>query len=92
MKQDYIYIVISRTPSKFAKLIRKTMGIEYNHASISLDEDLEEILVDAIEHPSKYVEMGRRAKDYYDNNATPLHMANGAIRAIECAMSKNIEC
>ena len=43
MKQDYIYIVISRTPSKFAKLIRKTMGIEYNHASISLDEDLEEI-------------------------------------------------
>ena len=56
------------------------------------DEDLEEILVDAIEHPSKYVEMGRKAKDYYDNNATPLHMANGAIRAIECAMSKNIEC
>lgn len=43
MKQNYIYVVISKTPSKFARVIRKTMHIEYNHASISLDDDLEEI-------------------------------------------------
>jgi hypothetical protein len=41
MEKNYIYIMLSRTPSKFAKVIRKAMQIEYNHASISLDEDLE---------------------------------------------------
>lgn len=41
--EKHIYIVVSRTPSKFAKAIRKTMKVEYNHASIALDEDLEEI-------------------------------------------------
>lgn len=40
MGTNYIYIMLSRTPSKFAKLIRRTMGIEYNHASVALDEDL----------------------------------------------------
>lgn len=47
------------------------------------DGDLKVIMKDAIEHPSKYVEMGRKAKDYYDNAATPYHMAQGAIDAIE---------
>lgn len=40
---EYIYVVISKTPSKFAKVIRKTMGVEYNHASLALDENLRQI-------------------------------------------------
>ena len=31
----------------------------------------------------KYVEMGRKAKDYYDNHATIQHMARGAIDAFD---------
>ena len=34
-------------------------------------------------HPSKYVEMGVKAKSYYDHHATPAHMAQGAIDAID---------
>lgn len=43
MDQSYIYVMISKTPSKFARVIRKAMHIEYNHASLALDENLDEI-------------------------------------------------
>lgn len=49
--------------------------------------DLDDILVDAINNPSKYVEMGVKAKHYYDNNATPKHMAQGVTNAIEFTLN-----
>lgn len=51
-------------------------GIRYES-----DIDLTNILADAMNCPEQYVEMGRKAKDYYDNNATIAHMAQGAINA-----------
>lgn len=39
----FIYVVISKTPTKFAKLIRLFSKTEYNHAAISLDDDFQEI-------------------------------------------------
>lgn len=47
------------------------------------DDDLIDILSDAIKNPNRYIEMGICAKKYYDNNATPWHMAQGAVKAIE---------
>lgn len=45
------------------------------------DSDLTEILLDAMTNPNKYIEMGRKAKEYYNNTATINHMAQGAIEA-----------
>jgi len=36
----YVYVILTRTPTKFAGLIRKMMRKPYNHASISFTEDL----------------------------------------------------
>lgn len=57
-------------------------GILYNS-----DEELVNIIIDVIETPDKYIEMGYRAKQYYDNNATPHHMAQGFIDAITFVLS-----
>ena len=43
MEQKYIYVVLSKTPSKFAKMIRAFGGMTYNHASIAFDKDLKEM-------------------------------------------------
>ena len=51
------------------------------------DEELTDIIEDACKNPDKYIRMGIAAKDYYDNNATIKHMAQGAMRAFECAMN-----
>ena len=39
-KTKAIYLMISQTGTKFAKSIRKIGKQQYNHSSISLDEDL----------------------------------------------------
>jgi len=39
----YIYVVISRTPTRFAYFIRKFGNLCYNHAAISLTADLSQI-------------------------------------------------
>jgi hypothetical protein len=39
----YIYVVISRTPTYMGKMIRKIIKGEYNHASISLNENLSQM-------------------------------------------------
>lgn len=41
--QKFIYIIISRTPTRFGGLVRKLAKQTYNHASIALDEDLTHI-------------------------------------------------
>lgn len=39
----YIYIIISRTQTKFARLLRMVGGMKYNHSAISLDRELSEM-------------------------------------------------
>ena len=41
--KKYVYIVISRTPTSTGKIIRKFLKGKYNHASISLDENLSQM-------------------------------------------------
>ena len=36
--QKYIYVLLTRTPTKFGSLIRKIAKQQYNHASIALDD------------------------------------------------------
>lgn len=43
MAHKNIYIVISRTPTKFGRCIRWFGRIQYNHAAIGLDEELREL-------------------------------------------------
>lgn len=43
MSEKSIYLIISKTNTKFGRLIRKFGGIQYNHASIALDSELSEI-------------------------------------------------
>ena len=52
------------------------------------DAELTSVIVDASNNPHKYIEMGVQAKSYYDNNATPQHMAQGAIDAVNFVMGK----
>lgn len=51
------------------------------------DDELTEIIVDVINNPSKFVEMGKRAQSYYDNNATIQHMVEGFMSAINYAVN-----
>ena len=39
----YIYLVLSRTPSRFGKMIRFVSGASFNHASISFDKNLSKL-------------------------------------------------
>lgn len=43
MEKRYIYIVITRTQTKFAKSIRLLGHMKYNHSAIGLDEELREL-------------------------------------------------
>ena len=40
---EYVYVVISRTPTSTGKMIRRFLKGKYNHASISLDENLSQM-------------------------------------------------
>lgn len=51
------------------------------------DNELTAILIDAANNPQKYVEMGFKAKVYYDNHATVRHMAQGAMDAFDYALN-----
>lgn len=54
------------------------------------DEDLTKIIKEVVTEPSKYIEMGKKAKEYYDNHATIGHMVKGFMSAIDfvCQNSK----
>lgn len=43
MSEKNIYLIISKTNTRFGRLIRKFGKIQYNHASIALDNELSEI-------------------------------------------------
>lgn len=60
-------------------------GIMYNK-----DEELTSIISDACCNSPKYVDMGIKAKDYYDNHATIRHMAQGAMDAFEFVLNNEI--
>lgn len=52
------------------------------------DDDLAKIIIEASNNPEKYIELGANAKRYYDSMATPKHMAQGAIDAINFVLNK----
>ena len=51
------------------------------------DEDLSAIMLDAFENRIKYIDMGRRAMDYYYSKATNEIKAEGVIDAINYVIS-----
>lgn len=69
------------TGGEIYHMINGVSGVMYKD-----DTELTSLLMDAIKNPDKYIQMGVKAKEYYDTNATPSHMANGFIDAIEYAL------
>jgi len=41
--EKYVYVIISRTPTSVGKIVRKFLKEKYNHASISLDQNLSQM-------------------------------------------------
>lgn len=52
------------------------------------DDELPSIIGDILQNPAKYEAIGTRARQYYTDNATPRHQAQGFFDAIEFAQSK----
>lgn len=50
------------------------------------ESQLPVIIKDIVEHKEKYIEMGEKAQQYYNDNRTPQHMANGLWKAISYAL------
>lgn len=50
------------------------------------ENQLTEVIKDITDHKEKYVEMGRKAQDYYNENRTSKHMAEGLWNAIQYAI------
>ncbi|MCR5361754.1 MAG: glycosyltransferase family 4 protein [Bacteroidales bacterium] len=48
---------------------------------------LTSVIRDIAEHKEKYVEMGKLAQKFYNENRTPQHMADGLWRAVQYAMT-----
>lgn len=46
------------------------------------ESQLPVIIKDIVEHKEKYIEMGEKAQQYYNDNRTPQHMADGLWKAI----------
>ena len=47
------------------------------------ENDLIEVVRDIANNPDKYIAMGKLAKEFYDSNRTPKHMAQGFWDAIQ---------
>ncbi len=65
------------TGGEIYHIIDGETGILYDNNNELLD-----IMLDAVDHREKYLEMGRNAMSYYQSNATIHHMAKGAIDAV----------
>lgn len=46
------------------------------------ESELEEVIYDIASNPQKYIELGERAQEFYNNNCTPEHMAAGLWDAV----------
>lgn len=53
----------------------------------SVDE-LSDVIADIFNNKQKYIEYGVKAKDFYDNNRKPEHMAEGLWKAIQYVLNK----
>lgn len=47
---------------------------------------LPEVIMDIVVHKKKYVDMGRKAQQFYNENCTPQHMADGLWNALKYAI------
>lgn len=47
------------------------------------ETELADVVRDIANNPDKYISMGKKAKEFYDNNRTPKHMAQGFWDAIQ---------
>ena len=45
--------------------------------------ELTRIVLDIFKNPNTYLEMGTNAKQFYDSDRTPTHMANGFLNAVQ---------
>lgn len=52
------------------------------------ETELLSVVKDISEHPDKYIAMGEKAKEFYDHNRTPEHMAQGLWDAIQYVTRK----
>lgn len=52
------------------------------------EDGLSSVVKDISENPQKYISMGEKAKEFYDNNRTPRHMAQGFWDAIQYVTRK----
>lgn len=59
-----------------------------NGVVMNTEQELSFVVRDISEHPEKYIAMGEKAKEFYDNNRTPKHMAQGFWDAIQYVTSK----
>jgi glycosyltransferase involved in cell wall biosynthesis len=65
-------------------------NIQNNINGILFDDfsELKNIILDCAENPNKYIRMGIKAKEYYDNNRTIDKMVKGFVDAIEYVLKK----
>lgn len=76
--EDKIYIIISKTPTKFAYLIRRLGRVQYNHAAISMDAELKEIY--SFARPQyKAVLLARLVHESYEGYTLGKTEADGVI-------------
>ena len=66
------------TGGEIFNIENKVSGILYEN-----DNELKDIIVDISENKSKYIKMGEKAKNFYDNHRKPEDMAQGISNAIE---------
>lgn len=52
------------------------------------EKELVHVIRDISENPDNYIAMGEKAKAFYDNNRTPMHMAQGFWEAIQYVIRK----
>jgi len=51
-------------------------------------DEITDIIKDCSQNPEKYIEMGKNAKKYYNENRTINHMVSGFIDAIDFVTGK----
>ncbi|MBW8330534.1 MAG: glycosyltransferase [Prolixibacteraceae bacterium] len=61
---------------------------DFNGILYKSEEDLTNILLNIASNIDKYLKMGVNAKEYYNSNRTPKHMAQGFIDAVKYVIQK----